>query len=158
MKNAGTHIALCILGTLILLAGGSVFGDEWHNYTAPGWAAVSIVKMGPDGALWLHGGSSSMSGLLRATARDGLLNFQHFSPYNSLCIPNAICDIQPSLDGLWLATAESLHLYRGIYSITHTPDNSPLPVNTVRKLCAGPDGGLRAGRTRRCACSMTGSG
>ena len=119
--------------------------DEWRNWTAPGWAAVSEVALGPDGAFWMHGGTSEMSGLLKATVRGGLVSFRHLSPYNSLCVPGLIYDMLCDLNGLWLATDQGLVLYEGIYSVFYTPDNSPLPVKKVAHLCAGPEGSLWVG-------------
>ena len=120
-------------------------GDEWRSWTAPGWASVSKVALGPDGAFRMSGGTSEMAGLLKATVREGLLSFRHLSPYNSLCVPGSIYDIHSDLNGLWLATDEGLVLYAGIYSVFYTPDNSPLPIKKVVELCAGPEGSIWVG-------------
>ena len=119
--------------------------DEWRSWTAPGWASVDEVALGPDGAFWLHGGTSEMSGLLKATVRGGVVSFRHLSPFNSLCVPGKIYDIHCDLNGLWLATNEGLVHYQGIYSVFYTPDNSPLPVKKVVKLCPGPEGSIWVG-------------
>ncbi|MBN1591796.1 MAG: hypothetical protein JW941_00945 [Candidatus Coatesbacteria bacterium] len=137
--------ARCTIPVLVFLFVGFAYPNEWHNFTAPGWANVDIAKMGPNGTLWLHGGSSGMSGLLEASVHDDLLSFRHLSPYNSLCVPDAIYDIVPTFDGLWLATNNGLQMYKGIYSRTYTPENSPLPVRNIVKLCPGADGGLWIG-------------
>ncbi|MCD6327030.1 hypothetical protein J7M28_05710 [bacterium] len=124
---------------------GVALADEWQNFTAPGWRSVENVTMAPDGSIWTHGSDCDMSGLLQGRLSGGLMSWRHRSPYNAVSIPSYIWDLHANFDGLWIASEYGLVLYKELYSVIYTSENSPLPYSQVVSVCGGADGSVWAG-------------
>jgi len=144
MKRHGISIgAICL--ALLSVVSMIALADEWRNYTAPSWRSVDLVTLAPDGSIWANNSYNYTSGFMQVTHQGGVAAFRHHSLYNAIGVPYVIRDIHANLDGLWAASYYGLVLYKGIYTVNYTEDNSPLVNDNVSSLCGGRDDSLWIG-------------
>lgn len=140
-----------ILATLGVILGLCCWSsaDEWRSYSSAGWMSVRTITLAPDGSIWGFGGLNASAGGIFQTRFDGdTLAWRHYSPYNSLASSDLTRALYADLNGLWIGRYDGLTLFKGLYSVHFTTQNSSLPGNGVSEVCGDGAGGVWVAASR----------